>query len=246
MKILRETRQRLGWTLTELANKLDIPHQRLSEYETGKALPSPTVADQIAELLGLSLPSHKEQVSPTDLSRRYLLRRYQLESYSPLHWERALEHIEPPDFQRWVTHFIRCDSSLEAQAWLQLLCDGARATLVSPLYFDFRANHLIDTKGQPLGLQPLPCLHHPKLEILLWPQVNLKTNNYHFRCDALSFDGQWAMLEIDGAGHQTSRDDFRRRQLGLSEWRFSESEIRSHGLPDLLKDRQTKRRTGGP
>ena len=246
MKILRETREKLGMRLTELARRLDIPHQRLSEYDRGRALPPPEVAARIQTVLKIAVPSSEDELSLRELGCLNSAKPYRLEHYSCAHWERALEHIEPPHFPGWLTQFVRCDSALEALAWLQWLNDGAEAGLLSPLRLGFCQHALVDSQGLGLGERPLPCLYHPARHLTLWPQVGLKTAAYVFRCDALCFDGAWNILEIDGEGHRSGQDEFRRRQLGLPEWRFSESQIKSFGLPILLQERQLKRRTGGP
>ena len=54
-KILRQIRERNGWTLEEMASKLGTTKQALSRYERGERSPKLHVAAHFSEVLGVSL-----------------------------------------------------------------------------------------------------------------------------------------------------------------------------------------------
>ena len=67
---------------------------------------------------------------------------------------------------------------------------------------------------------------------LVWAQVSLLAEGKTFRCDGLilnqpGYRPRRQILEFDGAGHNFSNDDYRRRVLGMSEIRISGAEVKS-------------------
>lgn len=56
METLRALRSNLGWSLCDLAERLDgvVTRQALHKYETGEARPSPTVLSRLAEVFGVT------------------------------------------------------------------------------------------------------------------------------------------------------------------------------------------------
>ena len=52
---LRSIRESNGWTLEEMAQRLDTTKQALSRYERGERTPKITVASRFAEVLGVEL-----------------------------------------------------------------------------------------------------------------------------------------------------------------------------------------------
>jgi len=61
---IRERRQKLGWTLSELAEKLNISHQQVQKYEQGNTRVSAGVLYYIARILGTSTNYFFEGYNP--------------------------------------------------------------------------------------------------------------------------------------------------------------------------------------
>lgn len=55
MKIIRETREEIGMSFSDLAKKSGIDESRLSKMETGKANPTVAMLERIAKALGKKL-----------------------------------------------------------------------------------------------------------------------------------------------------------------------------------------------
>lgn len=54
-KTMKEIREQHGWTLEEMAQKLNTTKQALSKYERGERTPKVTVAAKFADKLGIPL-----------------------------------------------------------------------------------------------------------------------------------------------------------------------------------------------
>ncbi len=52
MKLLKEFREKMGYTQEKLAEITGVDRSLISKYETGRAKPSPKVAKSIASILG--------------------------------------------------------------------------------------------------------------------------------------------------------------------------------------------------
>ena len=55
-------------------------------------------------------------------------------------------------------------------------------------------------------------------------QVSFKKNGTH-RVDALCWNGSWSVVEINGAGHDSSRDEERAREIGLPTRYWTEQQL---------------------
>ena len=140
-----------------------------------------------------------------------------------------------------MRNMLRCDSAIEALAWILLSVAGASTFVGNPHQWGFRKHPLVDGLGLCLGERVLPGLHYEKdgIAFWLWPQVSLRPRDLAFRVDALMLfvEGgriRWLVVEIDGDGHVSTNDQFRKEQLQMGEVRIQGRDIKAHRMLELL------------
>ncbi len=117
---------------------------------------------------------------------------------------------------------------------------GGKLRLANPHACGFRKLPVVDELGEALGERLLPCIYWKRgsLEVVIWPQVNLRPDKWTFRVDALvlrvSPNPRWGTMEVDGPGHSYGNDDFRSSQLLQNTIRLTKADIQGTGLIDDL------------
>jgi transcriptional regulator with XRE-family HTH domain len=245
MEILRTSRKKRGITIKQLAEGSGLSAQRIHEYETGKVIPGRAAMVKLAKALDIL-----DQIIPSAAFRRrtrrrafsVVVRRDHRECWADLFSAypelcEALNKKVPP----WFMALVRCDSALEALAWLLMINTGAVAEVSSPYIEGWDRHPLIDTDGRALGTRLLGCLSWVSgdAEFTAFPQVTLRTHRGTYRVDCLvrveiGTRVFWIVVEIDGDGHVDRYDDKRTQRLDTPVLRFTQKEVESIGfLPRL-------------
>jgi len=220
MKPLKHFREKHGLNLSQLGRKAGIGSRRLGEIEVGKRLPSTEERQKLANL-GCHLPPVDATISLSNCIRDWRSRPFELPYFSTQNWERALGKREET-LPAWFRCSTECYSVYEADCWLDLGLYGAQAQLASPLAMGFRQHHVVDDLDQGLGERLRPCLvmKNQGTSLTVFPQLRVQTRRGTFKLDGLilicrgSFS-LWVNLELDGAGHDFRRDEFRQAQLAM-------------------------------
>lgn len=245
MEILRSARKKRGLTLAQLSAATGIPAPRLSEYELGKRLPRETTLVKLAEALGiLDLLIPRAAFRRGTRRRRYF---HWVTTDFRQTWNRLyttyinfldLVSVAVP---AWFKAMVRCDSAVEALAWLFLLEKGATARTSSPYLEGWDYHPMVDERGRAIGSKLLACLAWKASGVLyvLWPQIWLRTHRYTYRVDGLlrvQVGGtvSWVVIEIDGDGHRDRFDARRSEDLDVPVVRFSQVEVESVHFPTTL------------
>lgn len=233
MEIIRRRRKELRLSIRKLAETCQIDHQRIAELELGSWLPLPKVSNVVAQALNLAVPSVEQMLRSRDVARLARCRPFELEVHNSEAWTRAarrhskLFHQLEPDYSLWLRTFVLSNSIDECVFWVLQALAGARRRLLNPHHAGFRHLAIVDSAGQLLGERHLPCLevHLPGCVYLIWPQPNLRTDACTLRPDALVLrctgPRTFLVVECDGVGHNSEKDDFRRKHLRLPEIRFT-------------------------
>lgn len=250
---LRQLRKKLGLTQRELARRSGLDFRLVSAYETNTRVGVVDELQRIAQTLGVqceSLLEHPSQFraqSPLDETFRQRARwvpRAQREGVSRL---RSLEGLCPevlrpllhsvrqrPDARSCQTllSLIATDSAPEWLLALHRLSAGDYPTRLAPLGVGYRQHAVIDPLTRRMvGDCPVPGLagEIAGLRFLLLPQVSVITPLphtldflliAHFQHKRVEFD-----CEVDGAGHFSSGDGRRSKNLRMHEIRFTETQI---------------------
>ena len=242
MSIVRECRQALGLSQTQLAQRCGLSRQFLVRVERGLALPSLEVAQRLEAALGCGpIVSTAHLLSEREWRRDVCP--YEFPVVNPACWRMALEDWPypigllqiPERTTRWMESTLACESKLEAYAFFQIAKFDCLPQVSSPHSLGFRGLPIVDALGRVLGERLLPGLrgHLKDLHFLLWPQVRLKPGRVPFRTDALVLlrrrrNSLWCILEIDGFGHDPDRDESRTKWLALKDIRLSKYQVENH------------------
>lgn len=252
MSYLRQIREARGWSQGEAATNIGMNRQYLIRLEQGRALPTAAQALKMASCYGAPVSSEAMMVSGRRLCDRAGSRPFSLEAVNPEPWRAAQKYwggrmasegLDPLVWE-WMCHHLPGESSHECYLWGQVQCAGAQPFLGSPLMWGFDQHVLVDRLGKLLGVRILPGLIYQQgdLEVILWPQVSLRTDKHTFRVDALVFVRKgrkrfWPIVEVDGSGHNSTGDAYRSGQLQMMEVRLSGEEVRGGKAFRLLMER---------
>ena len=136
---------------------------------------------------------------------------------------------------------VRSDSMLENCLNISFCAAGARCAYVSLVAMNFPHHPLVDGAGKPMSMARRAAFvldGH-----IWWAQVTLLVNTFRVRLDYLGFNGtRWVGMEADGNWHpgnskQKEWDEKRDRSLGFEVLRFSQAEILSGHIIDLIRQR---------
>ena len=260
MRWIRDKRIKLNLSQAEVARRCGMSRQRLCMIEGGKALPTRSQAVLLAGTLGLgSVPCIEDLPSDKKMASSGRLRPYTFEPVNQERWDSAVKFWGhrfrrlPPGRLAWMRNMLRVDSAIEALAWILLCLAGAIPFVGNPHQWGFRGHPLVDGLGQCLGERVLPGLYYEKegVAFWLWPQINLRPKEVAFRVDALMLfvEGgryRWLVVEIDGDGHVSKKDQFRQEQLKMGEVRIEGKDIKALRMLELLmqKARATEEKIG--
>lgn len=250
MNWLQQAREDKNLKQGQLAEKTGISRQRICKIEKGLVLPTKAQSELLASELGLAgVPSSEDLLLDRESQNIPKHRAYELEVHNQERWKVALKSWSARIFQlrldprtlSWMRLLIRVDSALEALFWMLLAATKADVFLANPHSMGFRLHPIVDSQGFCLGERCLPgfYLESGNRRIWIWPQVYLRPKDIAYRVDALILivegeNRRWLVLELDGQGHNFNKDAFRREQLGMSEVRISEKEIKEGNPVQLL------------
>ena len=238
----QQARQAKNLKQVGLAEKTGISPQRLCKIEKGQVLPTREQSEILAKELGLGgAPCTDDQISDRRLQSLRNHRPFEFEVPNQERWKIALKAWSArvfglklnPRTLGWMRLLIRVDSAVEGLFWMLLAAAKAEVFLANPHTMGFRLQPIVDSQGFCLGERLLPGLYLESAtkKIWIWPQVNLRPKVVTYRVDALALivegdSSRWIVLELDGQGHNSAKDAFRREQLGVAEIRLSDKEIR--------------------
>ena len=108
------------------------------------------------------------------------------------------------DLCEYLCHRISCDSNLEPLHLLYLLSSGAEPGLRAPYQFGHTRWPIVDCKGRrEVGFRARPCMVLD--DTWYFFQVSFKPSRT-IRVDTLCWNGSWYLLEVNGKGHDFSKD----------------------------------------
>ncbi|HXE73130.1 MAG TPA: helix-turn-helix transcriptional regulator [Candidatus Nitrosotenuis sp.] len=157
--------------------------------------------------------------------------------------EKVIDHrSDLGKVQRFLAD-LPCGSGCECLLVLQLVALGAVPARLSPLRLGFPDPRLRDPVSRAYvghRLFPALVLELKGLLAVFFPQVPVRTERFPCELDFLVavHDGRasvWLNLEVDGPGHDGSRDLPRAEQLGLPTCRLSQAELTHPELPRILE-----------
>lgn len=251
MLTLEELRNREGWTVSQLGRATGLDRRLLTDLERGVALATPKTLE-ILQLHGIDGLACESQILRKKALRGLPLRPFETGKYNQEAWARAAQAYSKlfsrlDSYRRaWLRNYVRADSALECYLWVKLLLAGGQLRLANPHACGFRKLPVVDEMGEALGERLLPCIHWKRgsLEVVIWPQVCLRPDKWTFRVDGLvlraSPKPRWGALEVDGAGHNHEKDDFRSSQLLQNLVRLTKADLQSPTFLDELADRLLK------
>jgi len=254
MQTIEQMRQARGWTVRELAARVEIDHRQLSRYEKGtRGLPWEHRESLAREFLchpgdidaKPANPNGRPRRREADLVAPFLLPA----SYNPTAGKPLSHHLpaarnaypalvgqleqDTPPCRRLFLDRARGDSGLEATGVLQQLCLGAGGTDVAPLEVGFTRFPVVDRETEKVivGHCKVPALI--TRDWLMIPQVTVATPRV-YRMDGLVVVTNpirtFIDLEWDGLGHNNEWDRQRTRAIGLPTLRLTEADV-LRGLP---------------
>ena len=250
MNWLQHARELKNLNQSRLADQTTISRTRICKIENGTALPTRAQSEALAKELGLTgVPCSDDLVSDRQMQSLHKRRPYELELHNPERWKVALTAWAtrigrlklPARTLGWMRILVRVDSAVEAFFWMLLAAAGGEVLLANPHNMGFRLQPIVDSKGLCLGERVLPCMYLEKngKKMWIWPQVNLRPKDIAYRVDALILiiqgdSRRWVILELDGQGHNPTRDLYRQEQLGMPEIRITEKQIKEGDPVGLL------------
>lgn len=249
---LKQRRNELQLTQSQLGHVLGIDRKRVSDYESGRRIPDDEVVREIAKKLSLKdIKIDRQGLKASTLhiarTRSYAFdMKYTVES-------RIYKAVERrPVLRRLITHLepklllelnqLPCDSCWEGAIVGELVGLGAKPTTVIPLEERFYQHGIL----HPLDKLPAGHLRLPALQ-LVWngyvlifiPQVLIDKLKYtlDFLVGLRRRDKPfWADLEADGEGHDSSGDRDRTNLLSMPTLRYRPDDICSPTFgEDLIK-----------
>lgn len=252
MNKLKELRLEAGLTQVKLAELCGVRNQRISDWESGKR-PVPL---EILDRLSTLLQSRQSVDARVKMPRKHL-DMAKIAGASTVQVDEAVTWLtfpgdtiearycfstrRPPDY---FLGLVRVDAQAEIGAWRELVEEGGTPCLLSPVLAGFPRHPLVDGSGRPLGVRSKACfsVSFDEFDLLLWPQIWIRTEAATFRVDALMKISSrsrvfWAVLEINGPTHEPQKDQWREQQLDLPVFTFMNQEATSGRFTRLLKER---------
>jgi len=236
--MFKKLRKEKACSQAEMARLCGVSVVTWRRWEMGEFIPT---RERLELLARAELPCQEFLLTATEARQWGSRFPFELATTNSLNWKRAFQFwLRPiarlglnPSLVDWLKLTFPCDSALEAFGWLQLAVAHAEPLLANPHFLGFRHHPIVDAHGKALGERLLAGLRlrWESSRMLVWPQVPMLVDGKSFRCDGLVLlrhnrHSQWRSLEFDGAGHDFSKDDYRRMQLGLREIRISGDEIK--------------------
>ncbi len=234
MHIIKQRRKELNnLTLTDLASRIGVPKQTLSDIEAGLYLPSPEVARKLEKELKITgLPDTSQLLSDRESRAFHRPRPFRLKPVDQRCWSVIETRLQfqlrklklQQELLDWLKRHVSADSVTECLSYCCLLKAGATRVFANPHRLGFQRQSVLNSDGLALSDELLVAFRwkvddHP---CLLWPQVKVLTGTGQFRLDYLIlYRGQWYNLEIDGPVHNAADDEYRRRALGMPDIRIS-------------------------
>lgn len=241
---MKERRRQLGLSQSEAAARCEIDPQRWSNLERGERRPS----EQEFQVISIYLNLGDVFVPPPAATRKLLNNAARLSPPTPPYFthQDRVTHIryctcakkysalvnalmdrikDREDFPlcEYLCHNISCDSKLEPILMLYLLANGADVGLRSPYLLGHTRWPIFDCEGKhEVGQRPRPCMILDGTWYFF--QVSFKISGT-YRVDALCWNGSWSVVEINGAGHDSSRDKERAREIGLPTRYWNEQQL---------------------
>ena len=128
---------------------------------------------------------------------------------------------------------------MSARRNLEKINDGINKALLNPAVQ--RQLSVADIPGKPMSLARRAAFVLDGW--IFWPQVTMLVNGKKIRVDCLAFNGRrWVVLEFDGFLHgrnpeQKKWDEKRDLSLGIEVLRFTQAEILSGHIVDLIRQK---------
>lgn len=239
-KLIKYHRKKLGLSQYQLAEKTGIDRRRISSLEHKKRKATPVEASSLKMTLGLGdftcdLASRVCPVSepPNEVylpqgNRHFMVRlataRRMYPQVTPVLEEQVALRTDSGEIVDFLDD-LKLDSSLEAVVVLRLLAAGARVTYESPGMHGYWGDDIVE----PEFYRTIVSHRRPALvtdSLVVFPQVSFAAGRL-IRVDFLVRQrnhGVWAVVEIDGPGHQP---DHSREPLVHRVLRFNEQEVLS-------------------
>lgn len=254
MTLLQQLRRKLQFSMQEMAEHCGLARQSWRDLEMGHRLPSARLTQQLESQHG-PIPSQFDTFSAVEQRLWVPISPYSLSPVNPEPWQRALRNWAYPISHlkldtrtlEWMTRMLPSESSLESCGLFQLASLKARPLLHNPHQLAYREHPIVDNLGKALGERCLAalCGQHEGLRFILWPQVNLRPGSVTFRTDGLLWlrfgpKCAWCILEFDGLGHNTDKDQYRAKILGHREIRLSHREVTQFQVAKLFQQEARK------
>lgn len=253
MHIIKQRRNELNkLTLTELANRVGVPKQTLSDIESGLYLPSPELARKLEKELKITgLPDTSHTMTEREMRSIFKPRPFRFKPVDQRCWGVLETRLQfqmrklklKQELLEWLKRHVPADSLTECLSYCCLLQAGATCIFANPHRLGFRRQPVLNSDGLALADELLPAFRwkindHP---CILWPQVKVLTATGQFRLDYLVlYRGQWYNLEIDGPLHNAADDEYRRRSLGLPDVRISHKTVTALQFTTFLSNALTE------
>ena len=231
---MKSRRSELGLSQTEAAQQCGLSNKRWSQLERGYRFPGSFEERRIRKYLNirdyllppkavvkrLSVEGSKLELSPTPYfppqDRPTFYRYFAAKKRQPKLVQKLTSLVEQRSDIATCAFFCertRCDSYLEALHILYLLALGAVPCLKTPALLGHPPAALVDPRSKKeVGHRKHLCLAlgHQRLFF----QMGLATTQM-LVVDVLSWNGEWRVIELDGAGHDSSLDTARDQLLGI-------------------------------
>ncbi len=257
--LLTRARELKDITQTELAQKTGIDRKRLSDFECHRGVPNREEVKALGRVLGLPLRRlslASESIGPgcartriefKPRHRNALIRRDRPSETrfwaAKNEWPELVERLEKRLYAREDAPAVRVylrdarfDSKLEYLAHLLMLDAGAVPDRLAPQIAGFRTLPVVDPDNGTLTGH----MNYPALTLagsVLFPQPTLATQAGRRRVDLLWGESRrrWRVIEIDGAGHDSTFDYIRDEALKIPVLRFAQAEICSGSFLRALR-----------
>lgn len=242
---MRKQRERFGLTQSAAAKLCGLTSDRWCHLEIGFRNPSEDEFKTLCSKLGIKNVSTGPKSANRELrkngNRRFLkAKRYfaprdresyvryraaqksyptQMRQLGELVWSR-------PDapFLEYFCHNVQFDSGLEVLFLMHLLAQGAKPMWGVPLALGHLPHPVIDPRNfEEVGQRQHLCLGRE--DTIYFLQVTFRCTET-IRVDILRrYRGGWSVVELNGRGHDGSKDSFRALLLGLPVLQINEAEV---------------------
>ena len=245
--MIRETRNNRSIRIERMAEALRTSAASLSRYERGRRPWPPELYSRALAYLGLE--ADQPQAYWSWAQHRKYWDSYHVETDPGTTWAdqpegypefyRVLNPTRTPplDFRRRV----RTDSLLEPCIYISWCEAGADCVYVSLAAMSFPYHPLVDENCKPMSMARRAAFVIDGW--IIWPQVNVLVKGKKIRLDCLGYNGtRWAGFEWNGPLHgqnpeQKKWDEKRDLSLGFEIFRFSQAEILSGHIVDLIRQK---------